>query len=108
VALPSRPVAVAAVATAIPANVDPGVPSATGSNDGHVTVAGMRIVGPDYSPSGSAAGGEPPKLAKPDTPDLPLVATAEPPLHASIVPNLLDFLRNRVSTPPEPDAEPAD
>jgi len=107
---PIRPVASVAAVSDIPANVDPGVLPATGSNDRQVTAAGVRIVGPPYELSGlSSIGGEPPKLAKPDIPDLPAVAADGPPVRASIVPNLFDFFGKRLSAPPpEPDAEPVD
>ena len=105
-----------AVATAsdIAATIDntrkPAAPSPAA--DGRVNADGVRTVGPAYyyEPSYLAStGGEPPKLAKPDVPDAPVVSTGAPPVAASIIPNPLDFFRKHkpvASPPPEPDAEP--
>jgi hypothetical protein len=95
----------------LPASLDPGVGSAESSVDQHATADGVRTVGPAYyyEPSSLAStGGEPPRLAKPDVPDPPVMSTNAPPVAASILPNPLDFFRpKRESAPPhEPEAEP--
>ena len=75
-----------------------------------MSTEGIRTVGPAYyyEPSYMAStGGEPPKLAKPDLPDPPVVSTDQPPVAASILPNPLDFFRKHKPAPtPEPDSEP--
>ena len=96
-----------------PVQVGPGPEQVTASTaDVHVKADGIRTVGPAYyyEPSYLAStGGEPPKLAKPDVPDAPAVATDARPVAASIIPNPLDFFRKHKAAsqpPPEPDAEP--
>jgi hypothetical protein len=96
----------------LPADADNAVKPADASAaaDARVNADGVRTVGPAYyyEPSYLAStGGEPPKLAKPDVPDTPVVATNKPPVAASILPNPLDFFRkHKPSPPPEPAAEP--
>jgi hypothetical protein len=95
----------------MPANLDPGMKSGA-AGDMHMTADGVRTVGPAYyyEPSYLAStGGEPPKLAKPDVPDKPVMSTDDPPVAASILPNPFDLFRKHKpapSPPPEPDAEP--
>jgi len=106
-----------AVATAgdVPSTPDDNakrVVTASASADVRASSDGVRTVGPAYyyEPSYLAStGGEPPKLAKPDVPDAPAVATDARPVAASIIPNPLDFFRKHKAAsqpPPEPDAEP--
>jgi hypothetical protein len=75
-----------------------------------VNADGIRTVGPAYyyEPSYLAStAGEPPKLASPDVPDTPVVATTTPPVAASMLPNpLAFFFKHKPVTPAEPDAEP--
>jgi hypothetical protein len=101
----------AAATGEMPANLDPGVQSAEASDAVRVTADGVRTVGPAYyyGPSYLAStGGEPPKLAKPDVPDPPVMSTDTPPVAASILPNPLNFFRKHKSVPPpEPAPEPA-
>jgi hypothetical protein len=116
VALPRRgkqpKVPDAAATGEMPANLDPGLRTAEASGDQRMTADGVRTVGPAYyyEPSYLAStGGEPPKLAKPDLPDPPVVSTDAPPVAASILPNPLNFFRKHkpaATPPPEPDAEP--
>jgi hypothetical protein len=104
-----------AVATAVdspssPDNNAKPVVAASASAEVRVSTDGVRTVGPAYyyEPSYLAStGGEPPKLAKPDVPDAPVVATEARPVAASIIPNPLDFFRKHKAAPqPPPDAEP--
>jgi hypothetical protein len=105
----------AAALAEMPANLDPSVRAAEAKVEVHLSTEGIRTVGPAYyyAPSYLAStGGEPPKLAKPDVPDPPVVATDQPPVAASILPNPLDFFRKHKPAeapepPPEPDPEPA-
>ena len=94
----------------LPANLDPSVRAAEAKVEVHLSTEGIRTVGPAYyyEPSYLAStGGEPPKLAKPDLPDPPVVSTDQPPVAASILPNPLDFFRKHKPAPaPEPPPEP--
>jgi hypothetical protein len=93
----------------VAAKVDQGQPRSPVA-DVRVNADGVRTVGPAYyyEPSYLAStDGEPPKLAKPDVPDTPVVSADAPPVAASIIPNPLDFFRrHKPAPPPEPDAEP--
>ena len=109
-----RKVPDAAAVAELPANLDPSVRAAEAKVEVHMSTEGIRTVGPAYyyEPSYMAStGGEPPKLAKPDLPDPPVVSTDQPPVAASILPNPLDFFRKhkaRLRLPnPIPNPDPA-
>jgi hypothetical protein len=96
-------VALAAARQPLPADSEAVVDDAPAAPE-RLNSDGMRIVGraADYEALDST-GGEPKRVAPP----APSLASDEPPVAASILPNPFDFFRKR-KAPPEPDAEPSD